>query len=1663
MFSGKSHIRIFIHILFPLLLLSLPGTVCADGPHSAGISTDGSLGPEMNLPGPDYTIGSELGTRAGANLFHSFQHFHLQQGESATFTGPDSVQNIISRITGGQVSFIDGKLASSIPGADLYLLNPAGLIFGPHAFLDLTGSFHVSTADYLRMGEGERFFSRPAEGELLSVAAPSAFGFLDENPGLIRFEGKGEISEGDWDGAPSGLSVAQGEALSVIGGNIEMEKGTWFTGTEIGELGYVNTGAEILLGSLSAPGGRISLSAVSSAGEVRMGDEGPDMGDAAGGSIRISGKSLLDVSGDGAGSIFIRSGEFVSEDSSLYAKNTGDTDGGTVRIAADRISFEKGSEIYASAYAAGKGTDVKLQASGTLTFSGMDEQKNVSKIIIETHSPEEAGDTGNVDIHAQDIHFSDGAYIHNGTWGSGNSGNMTVQAENDILLSGIGHDAYLNYYLSLYMGENPVYPDASFGGFLSNVQMFSTGGNGGDIRVEADNLILSDSASILSTTVGAGNGGSISIEVADSVSLSGSAGPYVWAAGINSATFPPGEGFVSGDAGDVSLKAGNLEIRDGRALSSDSFSPQGGEGGKSGDLDIRVSGNVLLSGVNPYSIFDLDVSQINVGSDADSGDAGNIFLQAGSLTIEDGAMINAGTYGKADGGNISMEIGDSVTVRGSSPMTVLDPEDNRQLIMQDSFSRIEARSGLPDADSGNSGTISVSARNIHVSDGGFISTSTAGGGSAGNIGLEVGRLALDRQARIISESTLAESGGAAGSISLRADTVSLSADSIISTEALCTGSGKETDGKIEMETADMLYLSSSAVTTSVKGGDGKGGDIEISHPEVSVLNHSTIRANAYEGSGGNIRIVSGQFIPSADSIVEASSEKGIDGNVRIESPDTDVSGGVSVMSPEYLDAAKWQSTPCEHRSAENVSTFVLQGKDGVPASFDDWQPLYELSRSPFDSGSLRKSAQIREENLKTLNRNSPEYLDKTTELALIYQAAGYHCRALSVMEKALSLAENGEDDSRTALFFSTLGDIYLCLGKTEAAARAFLKGEPFARNAENPRALIILMNNMTNGLAADGSYAAAAFFYKKAVAKIEKSGENEDLIPKILLNLIRTALRTGAYGEIRGMPENLFTRIGSQPDSYEKAFDFISLGRMLKHAGEQLSAEDRALSLSALQQAKRISGEAENSRLLSYACGYTGELYESRKQYADALRMTRKALFHAGQDADIRYLWQWQIGRLLSAGGDTEKAVKAYRDAADTLSPIRGELLTGFREQENAFHENIRPVYLGLADLLLKQIPENSPGTESGISEVINIMETLKTAELEDYFADECISVSQNRNTGIRQTVPGTAILYPVILPDRLVLLLTLPDGMRKISAAVSSEELNSLIVRCREHLQTRPLGRYMADVRQLYDLIIRPLETLLDRHNTDTLIVAPDGGLRQIPFATLHDGKRFLIEKYAVGTIPAVSLTDISPPAADRSDILIAGLSESVMGFPALPGVQKELREIREIMPEGKVLENRDFTNKNLDREFKRHHYTLLHMATHGIFGGTPEESFLLTYDGRLTMNRLEYLIGLGRYRSPVELLTLSACQTALGDERAAMGLAGVAVKAGVKSAVATLWYVDDESASYAIRHFYQQLRQEGLSKVKAMQAVQKKMIAGHRYGHPVYWSPFLVIGNWM
>ncbi|MCP4109854.1 MAG: CHAT domain-containing protein [Desulfobacteraceae bacterium] len=328
----------------------------------------------------------------------------------------------------------------------------------------------------------------------------------------------------------------------------------------------------------------------------------------------------------------------------------------------------------------------------------------------------------------------------------------------------------------------------------------------------------------------------------------------------------------------------------------------------------------------------------------------------------------------------------------------------------------------------------------------------------------------------------------------------------------------------------------------------------------------------------------------------------------------------------------------------------------------------------------------------------------------------------------------------------------------------------------------------------------------------------------------------------------------------------------------------------------------------------------------------------------------------------------------------------------------------------------------------------------------------------MNHTQPGTAVIYPIILPDRLSVILTLPSGMKEISISADSDTVVRTVLLFRKQLQNRADNYFLITAETLYDWLIAPILNDLDRENTDTLVIVPDGVLRLVPFAALHDGSRFLVESYAVSYTPALDF--VSPEQSQQGQTLISGLSDAVQGFKPLPNVRKELGNVRRITNSRIVLHNADYTSDNLAHKIRNSGYSDIHIATHGRFGKTPGETFLLTYDSRIDMNGLESLIDSGS--RDVDLLVLSACQTALGDDRAALGLAGTAVKAGVNSAVATLWFVNDVSATELVTEFYLQIR-SGQTKTKALQEAQKKLIAQDRFWKPVFWAPFLLIGDWI
>jgi len=371
----------------------------------AQITTDGTLGPAQNLSGPDYQIGPDLGQRLGGNLFHSFKDFNLNSLESATFSGPNHIQNVISRVTGGNPSNIDGLFRSTIPGADVYFLNPYGIMFGPNAQLDVQGSFHASTADYLRLGDGGRFDARNPSDSILTVAPIESFGFLDNPHGSIQVNGRGVLNES---GIPRALlQVPDGKSLSLIGGDIHFSQGM----DELDLEDYPddpspeNVFAWIKrnqrYSQLRASSGRLNLAAIKGTGEIRLIAEGIDNSADQGANIQLEQTAWFSTSGEGGGNVFIRAGKFTMDNSIITARTLGAQDGGVIDIQADSIELDNNSFISGGTANIGKGTDIHLSAVESIRIlndSPLDTDSGSAGSIDQP-----LGDAGHIQLQAKNI------------------------------------------------------------------------------------------------------------------------------------------------------------------------------------------------------------------------------------------------------------------------------------------------------------------------------------------------------------------------------------------------------------------------------------------------------------------------------------------------------------------------------------------------------------------------------------------------------------------------------------------------------------------------------------------------------------------------------------------------------------------------------------------------------------------------------------------------------------------------------------------------------------------------------------------------------------------------------------------------------------------------------------------------------------------------------------------------------------------------------------------------------------------------------------------------------------------------------------------------------------------------------------------------------------
>jgi CHAT domain-containing protein len=701
-----------------------------------------------------------------------------------------------------------------------------------------------------------------------------------------------------------------------------------------------------------------------------------------------------------------------------------------------------------------------------------------------------------------------------------------------------------------------------------------------------------------------------------------------------------------------------------------------------------------------------------------------------------------------------------------------------------------------------------------------------------------------------------------------------------------------------------------------------------------------------------------------------------------------------------------------------------------------------------------------------------ERIDTLIRLSEAYQSLGRYRTAASQLDQAKALVTDRDDSLLPLRILWRTGRLHHVAGQHAEAERSLQESLRLAKIHPEASLTAAILNDLGNLAASQGKFADALAAYHESF-QTAQAVPAKLLAATSLVNAARVSLPLKQYGESQTRLDQATDILRGLEPSHEQISAFITVGLTYAKLRPVLVDQNRELTLAsfqALHDAAKFADQLGDRRGSSFAWGYLGKLYEDERRYTEAFDVTRHAILMSREAAapEALYRWHWQAGRLLKALGRPQEAIDSYRQSIIAVQSIRQDVSAAVAEDQPdaSFRETVGAVYFELADLLLQGSDEkaDTQHREAVLREARDTVELFKVAELQDYFQDDCVQAARSHATGLELVSKTAAVIYPIMLPDRLEILVSLPSGMLRKTVPVGAEALTEEIRAFRNFLEKRSTRQYLSHAKTLYGWLIEPIEPLWADAGIDTLVIVPDGALRTIPLAALHDGTQFLIKKYAVATTPGIMLTDPRPLDRKSIKLLSVGITEAVQDFPALPHVSRELETIHRLYG-GTSLLNKQFMMSRVEEELKTHPYSVMHIASHGQFQSDSNETFLLAYDGKMTMDRLEEYVGMLRFREePLALITLSACETAAGDDRAALGLAGVAIKAGARSALASLWFLDDQASSQLVTEFYQQLHNDSVaSTAMALQRAQIKFLEDPEYSHPAYWAAFLLLNNWL
>ncbi len=899
-------------------------------PQTSSPITSSGLNTTVTNRGALYDITGGTRPGNGPNLFHSFGEFGVPANALANFVNDSGLatSNILSRVTGGNPSNIFGTIQTTgFGGANLFLMNPAGIVFGPTASLNVGGSVSFTTADYLRLTDGAQFNALPGPQDAsVSTAPVAAFGFLGSNPAAITVQG-------------GRLAVSEGQGLSLVGGNIEVRSGTLENGSS-------------QAARLSVPAGQVTLVSVASPGEVLMAGTDPTLsGFNSLGTISLSQESSIDTSANAAGRIVIRSGRFTMDDASLKATavngqsmtNRGNTAFSAISITSETIALNNGSFITADTHGSAPAGDILFNV-GTFKTEGdatnrlrlnPDDPTTIAQNLITSDSlslDTDAGSAGRITLQ--------------GLEGVGTAATSVILKDTSFSTRIFGGSAHsrpgaITLTTKSLLLTNDDFPDAQGSGAATMVTTSLGPAPAGDIAINVD--VLRINVNHDETPI---EGAHRVFLNTPSVSAEDTAGPAgaLTISGLRPESTDPASLIALNNAqlssavlgGTPALVPGVIRI------TSDTFSMTGrtvffaftSRSAPGSNITFNVhtfranvkQDGTLINGQPPSSIF--SVSGSDAGSAGKSGDITIAGLESASPSAHLIAVNNTEFTTTLNGGTAA-----------TNPATIALSGDN--LSINSSRIRTDTNGGAP------AGNIVIDTVGFRADQQTKISSTTSSEGTGGHISIA----ALDSVMIRGGSNMTAESTGPgnAGDIVLNAGNSFLSQNSSVTTQAV-----HASGGNITLQATDSIRLINSQLNTSVQGGPTTAGGNILLDPAVVTLQNSQVLAQAVEGQGGNINIIAGTFLADPSSVISASSQFGLSGAVNIQSPVSSLSGSLATLPQQPFHARQLLRQRCAAQSGGQLSSLVIAGRDALPAEPGGWL----MSPPMFAGGGVTGTAQM---------------------------------------------------------------------------------------------------------------------------------------------------------------------------------------------------------------------------------------------------------------------------------------------------------------------------------------------------------------------------------------------------------------------------------------------------------------------------------------------------------------------------------------------------------------------------------------------------------------------------------------------------------------------------------------------------------------------------------